>query len=82
MDGNEITTLPQGLFDKMSSIEAISLSNNKIKIELIDAYLLDSLDTLDFINLNGNVNIDGVYTNDEEYQQEVHRYFYYHSEDY
>lgn len=82
MDGNEITTLPSGLFDEIPAIDTISLSDNKIKVELIDAYILDSLHNLNFINFNGNINIDGIYTNNEDYQQEVHEYFYYHPEGY
>ena len=71
LDGNNLTTLPEDLFKETPLLERISLSDNKIKFELIDACVLDSLNNLSFVNFIGNVNIDEIYTNDD-HQLEVY----------
>lgn len=84
LDGNEITTLPEDLFQETPLLEKISLSDNKIKFELIDACVLDSLKYLKLVNFIGNVNIDKLYTTEEDDQSEVYETVehFYHSEGY
>lgn len=59
MNGNKITTLPDGLFEDTPALEAVSFYGNKVKF--IHSNIFNSLSYLKYANFKMNINIDACY---------------------
>lgn len=64
LDGNKLTTLPNGLFMHTPNLRSISVTNNELGI--IDKSLFEQLEFLKFANFSGNKTINVVYAKEVE----------------
>ena len=49
MEGNELSALPEGVFDNLSNLEVLDLEGNELSA-LLDG-VFDSLSNLEYLNL-------------------------------
>lgn len=66
LNGNELTILPEDLFEYSPKLEYLSLYGNRI--EQIGTNLLQPLRNIEYVNLKMNTNIDECYKRGNEFQ--------------